>query len=188
MKNISSKNSSKKPLLIIILLMLCLTVIAFFYFHNKNESNVNKVNYDKPSKNQIDSGNNTKKQTIDEDKKNTDEKSPTINPKTGNVDEPISKPNLSPIVTQITAASVEDGTLYIRNNIEGIYTEGTCTITLRNGNKTVTKTAGIQALPKSTTCKGFNISTGELSPGLWSIELSISINNITGKATAQVEV
>ena len=94
----------------------------------------------------------------------------------------------SGLQTTITAASVEDGTLYIRNEISGIYQNGTCNLTLSKGGAVVTRSAGIQPLPKSSTCKGFNIPTSQLSKGTWSIQLNVTINGKSASASGSVEV
>lgn len=62
---------------------------------------------------------------------------------------------------------------------------GTCTLTMKMGEKTVKKTAPTQAMSSYSTCQGFNIPRSELPAGTWHVTLSFKgSSNVTGKTTA----
>jgi len=137
----------------------------------------NSINYDKPTNDQTKAGAQIKKQNADKNYSSNSQDSGSS-----------SSSNASNLKVQITAATVTGDTAYIRSNIDGVYQAGTCTLTLTKGAQTLTKTAAIQALPQSSTCKGFNIPTSQLSPGAWSIRLSVTIDSQTATTTGALEV
>lgn len=110
-------------------------------------------------------------------------------PKTPQESEPSEDtPAKGSVGVTITAVNNYDGFLQVRSLIENVSGNGSCTLTLKKGSKTVTKTSGIQALPSSSTCKGFNVPVSELSPGSWSITLNVTTDGKTGSATKEYEV
>lgn len=153
-------------------------LFVFFFINDQKNASVESINYDQPSSDQIKAGNDVKEQTI-----NSSDGEDSRDPKTNAAD---SSP--SSLSTRITTASVEDNMLYIRNDISGIYSEGSCTLSLQKSSSTVTKSAGIQALPKSSTCKGFNVPVSELSAGTWSITITVTINgqSVSDKGSVNV--
>lgn len=180
-----NQNRSKKPLVIILVCALVAAALAaayFLYFHhsdNASRDTTNGTNYNKPTNDQIKAGNDAKKQTVENNQTST------TNPKTNQ-----STPSgpASTLQTQITAASVQNGTLYIRNSISGIYNDGTCSLTLTHGDQTIDRSAGVQALPQSSTCKGFNITTAGMASGIWNINLTVTINGQSATATGKVTI
>lgn len=190
--NKQTNNISKTGLTALITIFFVSSSVAAYYYVNREPAgSTDEVNYSEPTDAQKKAGDQAKKQTIENDTSADASSPPTVDslqdPKLqGNDTTRYSQD--SSIKTKITAATVEDGTLYIRNTIDGIYQQGSCKLTLTKGSRTVAKTAGIQALPQSSTCKGFNIPTAELSNGIWNITITITINGKTGSATGSVEV
>lgn len=125
------------------------------------------INYDKPTDEQIDLGNDTKKQAIEND---------------GNGDSNSTNVNIT-----ITASSVSGNTLRIRTLIANLTSKGACVLTLTNSNSTnesITEKAETQSLPNSSTCKGFDIDMARLaSSDLWTISIVY-----TGTGTSRGEV
>ena len=186
-------NNISKPVLAALtaILLISGSAAAYYYMNREPVGSTDEVNYSDPTDAQKEAGDQAKEQTIENDTP-VDTSSPTTtdssrDPKLQD-DNTTTDSRNSSIKTKITAAAVEDGTLYIRNTIDGIYQQGSCTLTLTKGSRTVRKTAGIQALPQSSSCKGFNIPTAELSSGTWNITISVTINDKTGSATGTVEV
>lgn len=184
MQTIHKKNTSKKVLLTTLLVVAILLVLGTTYAYatkkwifstpesqSQEQNNVPKVDYAPPTDEQAKQGQEAKQKTIDEDQKNTSD--PSVP---------------GGLTVAITAASIEDGVLYIRTSINGVYGSGQCALTLKNGSRLVTKTAGIQALPQSSTCQGFNIPVSELASGTWTIELNTSIGEQSGTATSEVHI
>ncbi len=178
MKIKNNRQKRKIRNLLLLLLVVGIFCLAYYFYMGgtNNESTVD-VNLDKPTEEQIDAGKDAKLKTVQEDQeaKTTDKESGHDS-------------SGSSFTTQITTKSVHSDTLQIRNVINGIFSQGTCKLTLTKGNEVVTKSADIQALPQSSTCKGFDIPLSQLSPGSWRVDLSVTIDNETVKASATVEV
>jgi cytoskeletal protein RodZ len=51
---------------------------------------------------------------------------------------------------------------------------GTCTLSITNGQRSVTKSAEVIYQPEYSTCAGFSIPLSELGGGLWNMKLSVS--------------
>ncbi|HRF28121.1 MAG TPA: hypothetical protein PL051_00560 [Candidatus Saccharibacteria bacterium] len=168
------KSTSKRNIILIVLgavLLIALGIAAYLYFTPKTATTEpDTTNYAPPTSEETKQGQDIKKQIVEEDLSKNEQ-----------ADTP--KKTFS---QQITTAEKTDGTLYVRNEIAGVYQSGTCTLTLVNGSKTVKKTAGVQALAKTSTCKGFNIPVSELSSGTWDLILSVTINDMTADDTAKV--
>jgi hypothetical protein len=178
MKIKSKSNTGKKTALAaVVLTILAVAVGAYVLLNKSNQPPVQKPHVDlsPATSDQIKAGNEIKKQSIEQATK-------------PNVGSDSAQSSSTPLATQITAASVEGDTLYIRNDISGIYETGTCTLTLTKDGTVVTKTAGVQALPQSSTCKGFNVKTSELSSGNWTIKIFVTIEGQTATATGSVKV
>jgi hypothetical protein len=94
----------------------------------------------------------------------------------------------STIAVTLTAAN-QNGTVFnLRSLIGTVTSSGTCTLTLTKASATVTKTSGIQALADSSTCKGFDIPTSELSKGTWHALLNVTVGTAKGKAEQNIAV
>ena len=100
------------------------------------------------------------------------------------------KPNQSSgtIEVLITAANQNGNLLQIRTSINGVSNQGTCKLSLTGPTAAITREVEIQALASSSTCKGFDIPTSELSKGTWTINLDITRGSDSGKASQTVEI
>ena len=100
-----------------------------------------------------------------------------------------SNPNTSASLTgAINYKSVSGGNLVIRTTINQLLTSGTCTLTLTNGSKTVTRSTNIAQNPSSSTCQGFDVPTSELGSGTWSISIAIASGDKTGTLSDNVSL
>lgn len=131
----------------------------------------------------------------DSPKPSSDTSSPTQTPGPDNAtktpvnNEPTAnQPNTDTVAANITAANQNDTALQIRTLIETVTSEGECNLTLSNNNRTVMRTADIQPLANSSTCKGFDIPTSELQPGVWDVTIDITIGNQKAKLTTTVTI
>jgi len=102
-------------------------------------------------------------------------------------------PNVAPdssgaFGVSFTALSQVDGQLQVRNLINSISNSGTCTLTLTKGTSTVVKQSGIQPGPSSSTCKGFDVPTSELSVGVWQVNVSVSIGSQGGGSSKTITI
>lgn len=130
--------------------------------NTSNESdNTNTVDYNPPTEEQKQSGEDIKSQS----------------------DQPATNNDLG---ISITSVSLDGETVKIRNAISGAVTNsGTCSIKIINSanNQIYETTAATFAMTSYSTCQGFNIAKSELGAGEWQIELSVTANNKTSTAT-----
>ncbi len=97
-------------------------------------------------------------------------------------------PNNATLSSSITSVSVMEGTLRVRAVINEVLNTGECSFAATKGNEKITKTVAIQSLPSSATCKGFDISTDELSEGEWKFTLTISTGNRSNQLNGSFKV
>lgn len=192
MKSITPKKSTKKYYLIVAAAVLLLVAGAFTYVYALNGSifgwkkppvNDSSINYSPPTEEQKQAGENTKDASLnspEEQKPNNTAETPT--PPTP------AQGSKSIIGLTITAANQNPPSFQIRTEIGTVTSEGTCTITLTKGSKTITKTADVQALPRISTCKGFDIPLTELSSGQWNVALHFENSTLTADTTKQMTV
>lgn len=181
---INKKRLPKKLIAIGIVAILLLTApFVYIYALNGNmfgwkanqnpksdnsTKDVDNINYDPATKEQQDTGNQTKSNSSDTPL------APTTIPDSD-------KKNVQ---VTITSANQNGSTLQIRSLIGAVGNTGTCTLTLTStGQSAVTKTATIQALASTSTCQGFDIPTSDLSIGTWNILIEFSSDTLTGSAT-----
>lgn len=134
-----------------------------------DSGNSTKIDTNPPTQEQIDAGN-----AIKSGESNDTPVSPTT----------VEGSNKKSVQLLITAANQNNPYLQIGVQIDTVTSAGTCTLTLTNShNETITKTAGVQALARTSTCKGFNVPVSELSTGNWHIKVIYSSDTLTGEAT-----
>jgi cytoskeletal protein RodZ len=124
------------------------------------------------------------------DTNNTDENT-TPTEKTPVDNQPTDNGSTTPkntVTASITAANQNGDTLQIRTLIESVDTKGTCSLTLLKGNSKVTRSADIQALASSSTCKGFDIPTSALSPGEWELTITVKLTNKQATLTKTITI
>lgn len=192
MKSITPKKSTKKYYLIAVAVLILLVAGAFTYVYAFNGSIFGwkkppvkdaSINYNPPTEEQKQAGENTKDASLnspEEQKPNNTNETPT--PPTPS---PGKKDSVSLI---ITAANQNPPSFQIRSEIGAVTSEGTCTLTLTKGSKTVTKTAEVQALPRISTCKGFDIPLSELSSGQWNVTLHFENSTLIADTSKQITV
>ncbi|NCQ54256.1 hypothetical protein COV88_00385 [Candidatus Saccharibacteria bacterium CG11_big_fil_rev_8_21_14_0_20_41_19] len=169
---INKRKSNKKIITIITSSMIILAVLycTVAYFND-----LFPFNSDKATNEQKDAGEDQKKSTaVPADGKDT---TPKGNTSTDGI-----------IAVDFTSFNQSTEQIQIRSLIEAVSNSGSCTLTMVKDGVTVTKTSGIQAGPTTSTCEGFNISIGELSPGDWQTTLSVEIGTRKGSATKTYKV
>ena len=189
---IKTPKSKKKTLVIgIIIVALTAGLLIIYLYPMKGtlfgwspiKSSVPGVNLDAPTDEQKQAGENTKDASLnspEEQKPNNTNETPTPPTPT--------QGSKSTVGLTITAVNQNPPSLQIRSEIGAVTSEGTCTLTLTKGTKTITKTAEIQALPRISTCKGFDIPLSELSSGQWNVALHFENNTLTADTTKQITV
>ncbi len=151
-------------------------------FHPSPDSESLEINYDKPTDEQTKAGKAAKDATINNSGDTTTDNTEPHTQTSGN------STDSGGLSTSITVNEVNGSTLYIRNEIKGVYASGACVLKLTKGSQIITKQSGVQALAKVSTCQGFNIPTSELSPGTWNINLTVTIGDKKGTAQDSVNI
>lgn len=182
MKSITPRKT-KKTIMTVTLLLVTLLIAAGIYFllHNNffnhsNNSKSSSINLKKPTPEQVKAGNKQKQVTTDASIKNSQTPTGTEN----------STP--SPLTITITAFNQNGDQVQIRSLIDMITSTGSCTLTLEGDGETITKSSAIQALPSSSSCKGFDLPTSELSPGPWTATITVSIGSQTSSASKTLTI
>jgi hypothetical protein len=170
--------------------VLAVGSVAYVYAFNGNlfgwtkHKDTPAINLDKPTNEQKQAGSDIKKANADkEDAKGS----------TGNTDTPAapaapSSGSKGNVEVTITANAQNDGLFQLRTLISAVVNTGTCTVTFTKGQQTVTKQAGVQSLPSTSTCKGFDVPVSELSPGQWDVTVTYENDTLSGKATKTVTI
>lgn len=186
---ITKKTRNKKKFITLIVLAALLALTAgglIYYLYSKKPSE--SVNYEPATAQEQAAGNATKKETVAPQSGESQTTTQKTTPDTSADGTPAKTPQAQNTTVRITAKS-QNGNLYqIRTIIEGVFADGTCTLTATRAQQIVTKTASIQPLAQSSTCQGFDIPTTELTPGTWSVQLSFVSNQSSGSTSDTVEV
>lgn len=188
------KNTRRLPLVLLLALVVSGVGIAGYFLYFKEGAPFNaasttdkpSINYDTPSDGQVAAGNDAKKDAVnssDTDNSADDPKQPSDPPSTES-----SLGKTAPLGHSITVREVNNSTLYVRNEIEGVYSSGTCVLILTKNGRTITKKSGVQALAQVSTCRGFNVPTSELSQGTWNITLTVTIGNKKSTSKGSVNI
>lgn len=185
------KNRTKKIKIFLIFLALILISIGGFYvfavnnhfFDSGRGSGANTTDMKtKATDEQIDLGSQIKKNSIDAMEAD--------NIPNGDGRAQAGSGGKKAVEVTITASSLSsNSSVYQIRSIIGLVTaSGTCSLTLTNGEKTITKAAAIQALSSDSTCQGFDIPLSELSSGSWSATLRFENEKYMGVTKWNVQV
>lgn len=176
------KNKHKKWLYIVIAIVILAagSVTIYAYTHRQRPTAVtNNEPISDPNRNKVDLGS----ATTDQQQAGKDIKKETVD----GSNQPAPSPGTSiPVI--ISAASQNGSMLQVRSLIQSVISDGTCSLELSHNGQKVSKSSGVQAMSSSSTCQGFDIPTSELSPGTWTIQLTISAKEGTGVATRTVDI
>ena len=137
---------------------------------SKETGEPNTVNYDPPTDQEVEDGQNAKKSTYNN--LNSDEDG------TSNGDTPDS--NKTSVGVGIAFADVFESNLEVRAFTNGVVQAGTCTVTVVKDGKTITKTSGAFIDASSTQCEPILIPKSQLSSGTWSVMVTYSSNGAYG--------
>jgi len=173
----SNRNITKKRLIIIVVtLLLVLSAVGVYFITQKQQESSKKTPatssssdtpaLDTPAKDEeVQTGNDAKDNIVN-----------------GN-EAPASEMSVN------TTASYTGDTVRIITDINKITSQGSCNVTLTQGDKTVKKEqVSIQPLPSYSTCNGWDIASSELSPGKWIIAVSVTSGSQSASGTAEVNL
>jgi flagellar basal body-associated protein FliL len=177
---IKHPSQKKKIIIITAAVIVLLTIIGYvayaFFLQNKP---ADTTNLSPATSEEQKAGDQAKEATVNNDtgsnsSKNSESPSPSASPST--------------VAMRITASSQNGNVYQIRSLIESVVSKGTCTLTLTQANKTITKTAATQALAQTSTCQGFDIPVSELAIGTWDVKINLSGSGFSGSTTGTINV
>jgi len=155
-----------------------LTLFALEYYHvinlfNNQDTSVEnsdqpKIDYNKPSQDQINTGNNIKNGSSDQ-----------------------TTPSNGDFTVSISSLTSDSDYLHLRALITGVISSsGTCELTIQDANGNVQKTLAVNtfAMPSYTTCQGFDINKSELTKGNLKVILNVTINGKTSTADREYKL
>ncbi len=179
--DIHSKQTNKKKYFIIgavIVLLIVVGVFLFLYLFPHSPTPAASTD-SKTTTDQQKAAADTKKAAAS-DKASGSDPSPAPTPGTNG-----SKPTVG---VAITAANQNGSIFQVRTLIQTIDSSGVCTLTLtRTGATTYTQTQGVQALPSTSTCKGFDIPTAGLA-GSWTLTVTFENATLTGTVSQPITI
>jgi hypothetical protein len=86
---------------------------------------------------------------------------------------------------EITNLNRSGSNLIVKTLIQEISSSGSCTLTLTQaGKQPITRVVKTQALPSSSTCRGFTV--GNLGSGVWNLRIDYSSNKSSGNISRTV--
>lgn len=187
MRSTQHKNRSYKKLIITCSVVVILLIAALVYFiplkgslfgwqpnksnNETTEREVNDVNLDKPTENELQTGEDIKNNSIN-------------NP--GPQDNSQNTPQAT---VTVTAANVSNNTVQIRALIDGVINDAACEIIFSQGSATKTYAASTQALSSTSTCQGFDIPSSDLGAGTWAFTISVKRGaTVLGSTSGEVSI
>lgn len=164
-----------------VIVLLGVVTTAAFYFKLGPFA---ETQQDVQTKKENQTGSDIKKQSVDNSSKGSQTGSdPSPAP------QPVPGTNKSSVSAEITSANQDTSRLRVRTLIQTVTSDGTCTLTMQGpGGKTYSATAGVQALPSTSTCKGFDVPLSQLASGSWTIKLTFSNTNLTASASKAITI
>lgn len=94
----------------------------------------------------------------------------------------------SSVTLDISSQNQTSSTYQIRTLIGAVTNTGECTLTLTRNGSTISKTASVSALAKTSTCQGFDIPLTELTAGVWQLNIVFSNSTLTGAVTTNITI
>lgn len=184
---INNKKSLKKPLIVISSLAILLlgSVTSYAYIQKLGPFKETNFSAKPASPDEKNAGQTTKKSSLEQ---STDKKG-------GTGSDPLPDPTPDPnggkpvVGMEITAANQSDGTFNVRTLIQTVTSSGTCSLRMTGPNGNIyTATADVQAMPSSSTCKGFDVSTANLMAGDWTVSVAFENDELKGTASKEVTI
>jgi hypothetical protein len=181
---ITSKNRSKKPIIIasVVIALSLLSALAYVYAFNGDILgwNSGKENQSAPTSNQSDKPTNEQVEAGEGTKPGGSDSTPAPTPQPGS--------NKNSINMSFTAANQNGSILQLRVLISSVVNTGECTLTMTKDGVTVSRTASVQALASSSTCKGFDIPVSDLSTGTWQAVINYENDTLTGTTSKAIAI
>ena len=167
MKTTKNNSNTKKYLIIAGIALLVIGTGTAVYAFNSSTTNTsdksneekppveNQQNYEKPTDEQIETGNNAKEDFIDRTE---------------------GEGSTSDVRVSITSIQQEQGVLSVRSLVETAQAQGECKLVVeRSGQQSIEQTAELQSMGSYSVCKGFDVPTGGMVKGEWKVTISYTL-------------
>lgn len=173
---LKQKSSKKKITIVVICILAVILGAAGYVFYKTQNPSPSSDASDFQDANPITTPEEEKQQSYEEEKKEHGAEYPkTTDPDT-------------PLTVTFTNIGQQDTTLRVRATADALISGGTCTLTLTKNGTTITKTAPTFVTAHTSTCQGFDVPVGELSPGSWDVTLEMTKDSQSGRATTAVNI
>ena len=188
MKLSQPKNNKKLAAILTGSILLAVTATALSYSFGTwpfDKHDDNSINLSKPTKEELQAGEQAKKQTVNQTnaKNNNTGSDPSLAP------QPIEGSDKKSINMEITATNQTDSILQIRTLIQTVINTGECSLSMKGPDGAAYNAkADVQALASSSTCKGFDISLDQLTPGAWTITVSFDNDELSSSTTKEIGI
>jgi cytoskeletal protein RodZ len=193
---IVKKHHNKKNIFLVGVVVLFVVIAAAFTYIYAFNGNLfgwsakknSSINYDPPSKEEVSAGQDKKNDTVANTTPNQDSSSVKSSESTlPSANAPSS--TVAAALISFTSVNQSEGSLQVRTLIDKVSNTGTCTIKLTRGAEIAyTTSAPIQALANSSTCKGFDIPTGEIATGSWTLVVEFVDQGMKSSASQEVKL
>ncbi len=173
-----------KPLIVSAFVLIVVALgVAYFYQSGdrtsigpvkNNNSSDTRIDLEEPTSDQINAGNNSKKQVVENDLKNNAKNSMQMSTQ-----------------LTITSTNASTSTLQIRVLIQDIVSDGTCSLKMTNDktNAVVAQSADVQPLPGGAACKGFDVALDQLKDSTsWNIHVDYVGDKFSGETSKDITV
>lgn len=171
----------KNKVIIIISSLAALLLVCGVVFYLESASIVNILPNKDSSQNQIEQEGKSKKEAV----VNTPKPSSSGSDKPGTDVQSYTPPQDS---DNISLEAVQDAsTVIVTAKLVG-YSDGNCSLSIKNGTKSFSKTATIVYQREYSTCEGFSIPITELGTGSWEVLLTVTSGESTETKTLNKEV
>jgi len=158
--------------------------VAYSYYTlNTPRQSDNSVNYTPLSEEEKQTGEDIKEQIVNDEEDKPQGSDPLPQPEPQN-------DGSKPIVGVNVVAAINNGENYrVQTFIQAVTNNGQCTLSITDSTgKAYSAVTDVQALPSSSTCKGFTIPNDELSSGKWIIDLRFENESLRGSVVKEMEV
>jgi len=186
MKTLNNKRTNRPLKIVLFCTAGLLVLFSAYYFAsfklNTWPNETQQINSSPATEAEIDAGNQSKSDTVNNDEKDSSGSDTPVAPVTD------ASGNTSTTEVNITSVNQSSSDLSVKVLIQTILSGGECTITMKNGARNYTSTVTIQALPSTSTCEGFTIPLNQLSQGTWATTISIKSGSVVGAASQDIKV
>ena len=191
MKINKTSNTSKRKIITIAtiaaILLIGATAYALFHLNSTEkvaERDESGISYSEPTDEEKTAGEQAKQDSVKASKSDTQAGS---DPAPAPVKQ--SDGSKSLVGVSITAAYKSGDNYRIQTLIQTVTSTGTCTLTITDATGAkYTETVDVQALPSSSTCKGFTVPLNRISTGVWEIQVDFENDTLRGSVNKETLV